>query len=466
MSTETLEFPPIDEVAATPVAIAPMPTALAVVDLAKVDLTDVALAKFGDWKADVDTVRQNLSTLVLDLTTQAKVDEAKSLRHRLIGQPRADVRKVSKALKSKLTAVSKAVGAMEEAAVAAYDDAETLITPQIDKRQAELDAEREAKAKADRERVAGLQAGLDEFQVWIDRCHEAGITAERVKAGMNALSQIELRRDEWAEFYDRAINRRVEVLAKMQAIYESKLIAEHEERRLEEQRAEAARIQALLDARKAELDAQAAELKRQAEEIEAERKSMEARKTSLVPAVTLVNEITQDAQESGSSAGTPAMCASNAAESAEAAPSGDEGPAAHADTSAADPVPVVFYYHAGGVHAAVAPLRFADDGEEDFGVISIDARDPTDAEIAAANGPEVELPPVDEDPDELPEDEGGIDVLLRDCLGLIDVLCEAYAGRFPSHPKQSPEWWADVRLRIENLGPRLLIAVAMKKAGL
>jgi hypothetical protein len=440
MSTDTLEFPPIDE-AVAPVAIVPPPAAP---DLAKVDLEAVALAQFGDWRADVAAVRNNLGTLVLDLSTQAKVDEAKSLRHRLIGQPRADVRRVSKALKSKLTAVSKAVGAMEEAAVAAYDKAEELITPQIDKRQAELDAEREAKAHAERERVIGLEAKLLAMNVWLNRCDEPGMTADRIRAGMNALSQIELTREAWAEFYDRAVNRRVEILAAMQAVFERKLVAEADERRAAEVRAESARIQALLDARKAELDAQAAELKRQAEEIEAERKSMEARKTSLAPAVTLVNEITQDAQESGSSAGTPAMCASNAADSATAAPSGDEGPAAHADTSAADPD-----------YAALE----AELGDPPY--TAGEPRDQTDAEIEAANGPEVDLPPVEDD-----EDEGGIDVLLQDCLNLIDVLRTPYAGRFPSHPKPGPEWWEDVRWRVENLQPRLLMAAAAKKAGL
>jgi hypothetical protein len=57
---------------------------------------------------------------------------------------------------------------------------------------------------------------------------------------------------------------------------------------------------------------------------------------------------TQDAQESGSSPAdapaavdAPRTCASSTAESAEAVSSGDEGPAAHADESAADPAPPV-----------------------------------------------------------------------------------------------------------------------------
>lgn len=462
MTTDTLEFPVIDE--ATAVAVPPPATP----DLAKVDLEAVALAQFGDWRADVAQVRNNLGTLVLDLSTQAKVDEAKSLRHRLIGQPRADVRKVSKALKSKLTAVSKAVGAMEEAAVAAYDKAEELITPQIDKRQAELDAEREERLRVERERVAGLQAKLDALQLWADRCQEPGMTADRIKAGMNALSQIELTRDEWQEFYDRAILRRVDVLATMQAEFERKLVAEAEARRLEEQRAEAARTQALLDARQAELDAQAAELKRQAEEIEAERKRMEARKTSLVPAVTL----TTPPGEAGDQV--------DGCRAPESQLDGCSGPVPQDHTSLpASPTAVN--------EANYAAL------EEDLGdppSYEGEPRDQTDAEIEAANGPEVDLPPVlpgyeqgppdaamfrfnpddfrvaDAGPPDDDEDEGGIDVLLQDCLNLMEVLRKPYAGRFPSHPKPGPEWWEDVRWRVENLEPRLLMAAAAKKAGL
>ena len=112
---DTLEFPPI----AAPALRTEVATAAAgALDLEKINLTDLALAKFGDWRGAVAAVKANLGSLALDLSTQARVNDAKSLRERLINVPRAEARKVSKALKSRLAATSKDVGAAEDQIVA------------------------------------------------------------------------------------------------------------------------------------------------------------------------------------------------------------------------------------------------------------------------------------------------------------------------------------------------------------
>jgi hypothetical protein len=194
------------EVLDPPLSLVPLPEGpdktAAPLDLKKLNLTDVALAQFGDWRAEVATVRANLGKLALDLTTQSKVDEAKSLRHRLIGQPRADARKVSKDLKSKLTAVSRAVGEAETEIVKAWDEAEALITPQIDKRQAELDHEREQRARIERERVAALEAGVAKLQGYADAA--IGQPAEKIARAIAALEVMLFPQERWQEFAARA----------------------------------------------------------------------------------------------------------------------------------------------------------------------------------------------------------------------------------------------------------------------
>ena len=78
---DTLEFPPI----AAPALRTEVATAAAgALDLEKINLTDLALAKFGDWRGAVAAVKANLGSLALDLSTQARVNDAKSLRERLI----------------------------------------------------------------------------------------------------------------------------------------------------------------------------------------------------------------------------------------------------------------------------------------------------------------------------------------------------------------------------------------------
>ena len=190
MTTDTLDLPPITD--AVPEVAPPAGPATAV-DLKKVDLQAVALAQFGDWRTDVAAARKNLGTLALDLSIPARIAEAKSLRERVINAPRAQVRKVSKALKSKLTAVSKAVGAEEEAAVAAYDETEKLITPQIEAAEQRIEDERLAKLRADEDRRKGLRDAVDAIlAAWVARSQAEGMTSERLAAGIQAFKALKV----------------------------------------------------------------------------------------------------------------------------------------------------------------------------------------------------------------------------------------------------------------------------------
>lgn len=174
-----------------PTIAEPPPALPATTDLKKVDLQAVALVQFGDWRADVAAAKQNLSTLALDLSIPARIAEAKTLRQRLIGAPRAEVRKVATALKSKLAQVSKAVGAEADTAVAAYDALEPLITPQIEAAEQAIENARLERKRAEAERIHGLELAVDaKLDPWLDRCNEDGMTAERVQRGMDALGQL------------------------------------------------------------------------------------------------------------------------------------------------------------------------------------------------------------------------------------------------------------------------------------
>lgn len=184
--TETLDLPPIADVLPPQQEAPALPT-----DLKRIDLQAVALAQFGDWRTDVAAARKNLGTLALDLSIPARIAEAKSLRERVINAPRAQVRKVSKALKSKLAAVSKTIGAEEDAAVLAYDEAETLITPQIEAAEQRIEDERQKKAKEEADRLQALRDTVDaKLAPWVDRCNAEGMTSDRVQAGLAALVEL------------------------------------------------------------------------------------------------------------------------------------------------------------------------------------------------------------------------------------------------------------------------------------
>jgi hypothetical protein len=159
-----LEFPEIDEAAASPAAIVLVEPAAAAVDLSKINLTDVALAQFAPTVRDIESAEKALKDVQHDLSTPSKLKDAITLRNRLIKTPLAEARKLSTAIKSKLTAVAKDVTAHEGKLAAEFDRVELYITPQIEARQAEIaaDEKREAERKAGHiARIGGIAAMLN-----------------------------------------------------------------------------------------------------------------------------------------------------------------------------------------------------------------------------------------------------------------------------------------------------------------
>lgn len=282
MNTETLEYPEITDAPRADVALDKQD--LPVLDLRKIDLTDVALAQFGPWRAEVAKLKADNAKTVLDLATQSKIDEAKSLRQRTINAPKAEANKIAAALKSKFAATSKKVGAELEAILAGYDEAAANITLQIDAAQKVLDDARIERERIERERVAALEAKLAGLSVWIERCKAPGMTSERIAAGIAMLDGTPLG-DEWAEFKGRALARKIEILDVMSDMCLAAEAREYEAARLEAQRIENERVAAEQRAeaeRLAEqqrlLAEQAAELQRKAEALaEQERAAAQAR---------------------------------------------------------------------------------------------------------------------------------------------------------------------------------------------
>lgn len=303
-----IDLPPIDAALIdapaprTDVAVA----AAAALDLAKVDLTDVALAQFGPWRQSVAEVQQNIATLALDLSIQARIDEAKSLRRRLFDQPRADIRKVSKDLKSKLAKVSKAIGAEEDAAVAAYDEAEKPLTAQIEAAQKIIDDEKEAKRQAENVRLSGLREAVDAIMAkWLERCNAEGMTAERLGKGIEGLELTPTPAEviDVAEYWRTKKQETLQVMDKLKAAAAAREEAARlEAQRLENERiaAEQARVAAELAERQRALAEQAAALARQAEAIEA------ARQRAITPAVACVKDsLTHEPAATEGKADTP-----------------------------------------------------------------------------------------------------------------------------------------------------------------
>jgi hypothetical protein len=265
----TLEFPPIDETMAeqtrSAVVAAPEPAQ----DLATMDLKTIALSGFYPHSRQAEEAKAALTGLVLDLSNQARIDEAKSLRWRLIGQPMADVRKLTKAMKSTLASASKAIGAEEDRVLAEFGKADALITPHIQAREDEIEAEREAKAQAEAERKAKHQAGIERIQSYVRIAREKRLTSDGIAGGITVLDGMDFG-DDWQEYREQAVAARDEARNALQALH-----AEVKAR--EEQAAETERLRRLAEQQAAELERlRAAERERQAAEARAESERLEA----------------------------------------------------------------------------------------------------------------------------------------------------------------------------------------------
>ena len=257
MTTDAIEFPPIDEDQAMP-AKAPSTAVAKPLDFEALDLTDIALAKFGDWRGQVALANKSIAGVHFDLQTQAKVDDAKSLRHRLIGIPKADTRKVAKALKSKLAAVSRDVGNGEAEIIESLDAAEAPLTQAIDARQAELDAERAERARLEAERVQRHAAGIETLRSY--PAQGSGKTAAQIERAIAALEAIDIGVS-WEEYEPAARGAKDASLASLRELHATTKAREDEAERVDAQRIENARIAAEQAAERAALAKQAAELK-------------------------------------------------------------------------------------------------------------------------------------------------------------------------------------------------------------
>jgi len=269
MSTDTLDFPEIDAPAAS-ASTAIATAAAGAIDLKRIDLTDVALAQYGNWREDVGATKANLSTLVLDLSTGAKVKEARALRQRLIGDPLAAVRKVSAGIKSKMAQASKAVGAELERIEAAYTEADALILPLIEAREKELAAEKAQRDAEEAARKEKHRSGIENIRCYLDRCHAPGMTSARIANGMAALQALTFG-PEWEEFAVPAANAQCETLESMRLLHAAALGREQEAARQELLRQENERVAAELAAERARIAQEAADLRRQAQELQREK---------------------------------------------------------------------------------------------------------------------------------------------------------------------------------------------------
>ncbi len=529
MSTAELELLPREGEAAAPVPrTAVAAAAEAALDLTKINLTDVALAQFGNWREQTAKVKADFEALVLDLSTQSAIDDAISLRQRKVKAPLAEARKVAPALKTKLAAVSKAIGAELVLVEAGWAEADAAITPRIDAAQRVLDDKKEADRLAEQQRLQGLRDKVDEILgQWVDHCKIEGITGERIGNGIAALRDIDPPKD-LADVHAYWDTRKAQTVAAMQGLQleAQRLENEREAQRLAAESAALAQQRQELEAAQARAaatpaaaagadptDTGAGKAENPAQQREATPESLADRIVRLAKRMSFheaaegrayyeeaaareqcraeFNAAVQQAREEGIQVDlggylVPASTinalkptqptglaveACRPATAKETAQAGTQDPAAAAQTvkGAGDDAT-----HAGDLRgpADTISLNLADLDEPPAADGSIET-----SEAEAVNPPAAVVEqvlqqyPLDgkatlvlTSPLAMQTRLDEAHALLRAALSLTERLGVAFKSKYPTQPKMGPDWWAALRADLDALQPRLIMALAAAKA--
>lgn len=225
---EVIDLPQID-----PTALdgAPAATANTVattrpgdVAIPKPTLKDIALAEFGEAERQIAESTKTLTGVVHDLSTTTKLNDAISLRNRLVKKPLAAMRATSKDVKSTLTQVGKDVTAREEELVIEFAAVDALITPQIDAREKEV-AEAEQR---ETDRKARHTAGIARIAGYVAQAAES--TAEKLAAGIPVVEAIDV--SGFEEFTKEAQETKDRTLASLRALHQKAVDREAAEKLL------------------------------------------------------------------------------------------------------------------------------------------------------------------------------------------------------------------------------------------
>jgi hypothetical protein len=395
-----LAFPPIAQPEAS--AVATRPTTIA----------EAALALFSPHEATMLALAAKYRNVAFDLSTPKGLKAAKDARLELREQGRFAIQRLRDKTKDQLNDCKKVVESEAKRLIALVEPVENAVHQQITAHEEKLAAE---KAERDRIEAERKQKHLDAIAViasYVDKAQ--GLPVDRVEAGIAYVQGIDVSAEVFEEFAERAAEQKQVTIERLQKmVADLKAAAEAERLRLENER-----IAAELAAQKRALEEQAAELARQQREIE------EARQRAATPAAPVATEGKADTPEHGTLEAAQIQWS-------EMAVSTSAGQ--HSQESACST-------QAGGQDDAPTAAERRGDHAEDSEDLPGVAPGPLHQTCVAAVS-------------------GGGDILAQ-CLELTEYAAAAFAGRFQSHPKPGPDWWAGLRERIERLQPLLRQATA------
>lgn len=199
--------------------------------LSRISLVDVALARFGDWKAHAAELHKRYSGVAFDVKTTKGYKEATDARS-VIRDLRIGSDKVSKALKSDLRKLSATIGDEAEAVANNVAGLEAHVHDQIvaedNRRTAERDAERARKGKH--------ELNLAQIRAYVDMAK--GKTSSEIDAGIKVVEDTVHIDGTWEEFEDRGRAALAETLTELREMRDQAKARETREEEAERLRIE------------------------------------------------------------------------------------------------------------------------------------------------------------------------------------------------------------------------------------
>lgn len=256
MTTDTLDLPPIIGIEPAATAVAPVSTTSEVNTAPKVTVRDAALQPLNALAPGLRAVTERYRAVAFDLKTPKGLQAAKDARHDLRKNGRFLVQNTRDELKGLLNDAKTAVEAKAVELIAITQPREDELDKDIEAREAEVKAEKAEAARVAAERAQKQAEGVASIRAYLSRAQTAAdMTAERVGKGIELLEGMTFSADEWLDPVA-AASAQCETLEGMRVLQATLKAREEAAAAAEAQRLENERVAADLAAAQARLQAE------------------------------------------------------------------------------------------------------------------------------------------------------------------------------------------------------------------
>lgn len=233
------------------------------------------IAEYSQTAASLSDLRHRFLGVAFNVSTTKGMDEAKKARQEVKGY-RTALENKRKEIKAPALERCRLIDDEAKTITAALLEIEEPIDQQIKAEEARKEAEKAAKAEAERQRVAAIRTQIDTIKN--HAAFAVGKSADAILKILSGVEGFEIGED-FQEFKPEAEQAKAETLDKIKALHEAQVQHESEQARIAAERAELTRLRAEAEAREREAAAARAEQERKDREARAEqeRKDREAR---------------------------------------------------------------------------------------------------------------------------------------------------------------------------------------------